>query len=106
MKYGNFAVTFGLTEEMKNIVLNVVKNKNMNKLLITITISILLSGCRRDPINFSDGAIITDIKKYGNLCVYYSKNTVWFELFSNPKGIFCDSCGKFTVGDTIKTVKK
>jgi hypothetical protein len=99
MKYGNFAVTFGLTEEMKNIVLNVVKNKNMNKLLITITISILLSGCN---YYISEGQIV-NIEDYNqdNICIYEVSNKVWFM----PSYKFIMDCKKLNVGDTIKIVK-
>ena len=68
---------------------------------------LLLLGCGRQPVDFSKGAIITDVILNGEGCVYYTETIVFYNGNTlRSKAIFSDVCGKYTVGDTVITIKK
>jgi len=77
------------------------------KKLITIFITILLlSSCDRRPIDYKNGAIVTNIESFEEGCIYYTNTTVWSgNGLRDSEGYFCDKCGKFNIGDTIKLTK-
>ncbi len=78
----------------------------MKKLLTILTISLLLSSCNRKPVDYKNGAIITKIESFKEGCIYYTNTTIFFDnALSDSEGYFCDKCGKFNVGDTIKLTK-
>lgn len=87
--------------------LNNLKRNKMNKILIIITLlTILLSSCGRQPADFRKGVIIKDIESYDAGCVYFTENTVWYFMgWKLHTAYFYDSCGKYTVGDTLKLIK-
>lgn len=79
----------------------------MNKILIAITLlTLLISSCGRHPADFTKGVIIKDIESYDNGCIYFTDNSIWYGRgFKLHTTYFYDSCGKYTVGDTLKLIK-
>lgn len=77
----------------------------MKKIILILTI--FLISCGRDYMDNQNTIIITDIESTKDCCLYYGKgrygsNSNWALL----KFCFIDSCGKYTIGDTIKIIKK
>lgn len=74
-----------------------------------IGLLLILCACGRSPADFSeDAVIITDIEKYYEEgCMYFTRTTKRYDVNRIlQRGYFYDKCGKFTVGDTVKIVKR
>mgnify|MGYP003409239028 CR=1 FL=1 len=74
--------------------------------LMFIAVIAIFASCGKSPADFSKGAVISDIKSTEDGCIYYTYNHVFDGNHLLSKGYFFDSCGKFTVGDTVKIVKQ
>lgn len=86
----------------------------MKKIVLILALALSMS-CGRRPSNFSDGVVITGTEAFTTSdqngksvtgCLYYTETTVWHNgIFKITTAYFYDICGKYTVGDTVKTVK-
>ncbi len=80
--------------------------KKIGNLIIFILLFVLMVmcfGCRRSA-DFTVGVVITDIEDVGDKrCAYYTENVSGGGFLN--KGVFCGTCGKFTVGDTVYLTK-
>lgn len=69
-----------------------------------IGLLLILSGCGYAPMDNTQDIIITDIESYADDCIYYARGVIVTR--TNTRAYFYDKCGKFTVGDTVKIVKR
>lgn len=75
----------------------------MKKILLMLVAEIILAGCGRAKME-SYGAYSFTVGKVeikGDHCIYVDRLTA----FPN-NAAFCDTCGKFNIGDTIIFIKK
>lgn len=74
---------------------------------------LILTSCGYNAIDNTNYVIVTDIESGTNGgptelhvkgCYYYVKGATYYRRTSGS--YFFDECGKFTVGDTIKIIKR
>ena len=83
----------------------------MKKILICILL--YFCSCGRPPMYNDNVIVIENIISEGlypdnkhSRCFYYTRSEGSIVLKFRKFSYFCDTCGKFTVGDTIELIKK
>ncbi len=72
---------------------------------IILIFALFLISCN-DEVNFTKNPVVISINRYK--CCYCEYGLEWGSIPNTVEysGVIKDSCGKYQIGDTIKTIKK